>query len=105
MMEVTASLLRHLAARAARGRLFAEQDGEPGQEQKIVLTYVFWQPQFGGREQAIGQSLRLNGTPHTVIGVLPQTFVFLTPEIKLWVPSAFSPADRSDEARHDNSYQ
>lgn len=105
VMEATPSLLRLLGARAHRGRLFSEQDGEPGHQQKVVLTYAFWQEQFGGDDAAIGRTLRLNGTPQTVIGVLPPSFVFLTTNTRLWVPLAFSPEDRADDRRHSNNFQ
>ena len=105
VMEATPSLLRLLGVRTHRGRLFAEQDAEPGQAQKVVLSYAFWQQQFGGRDEAMGKTLRLNGTPHVVIGVLPQAFVFLTTDVRLWIPLAFSPNDRSDDRRHSNNFQ
>jgi predicted permease len=104
-MEGTPSLLRLLGARAWRGRLFSEQDGEPGNEKKIVLSYAMWQQQFQGRDDAIGRDLRLNGEPHTVIGVLPQDFTFISADARFWFPTAFKPEDRADGRRHSNSYQ
>ncbi len=105
VMEATPSLLLLLGVRPHRGRLFSEQDGERGQHQKVVLTYGFWQQQFGGDDAAIGRTLRLNGTPQSVIGVLPPSFVFLTPSTRLWVPLAFSAEDRGDDRRHNNNFQ
>ncbi len=103
-MEVTPSLLRLLGARPLRGRLFSEEDGEPGHEQKVVLSYALWQQQFGGRDDAVGSDLRLNGVPHAVIGVLPADFAFLDADMRLWFPTAFTPEDRSDDARHSNNF-
>jgi len=105
VMEATPSLLRILGVRPVRGRVFTEQDGEPGQQQKTVLSYALWQQQFGGRDDAIGRDLRLNGVPHTVIGVLPRDFAFVDADTRLWIPLAFGPEDRSDDQRHNNSFQ
>jgi putative ABC transport system permease protein len=59
------------------GRLLTESDGPAGQEPRrlVVLTYRFWQRHFGGRQDAIGQTLQLNHESYSVIGVLrPEDF-------------------------------
>jgi predicted permease len=105
VMEATPSLLRLLGARALRGRIFAEQDGEPGLHHKVILTDGFWQQHFGGGDEAIGQTIRLDGTPHTVVGVLPQDYVFVDSQVRIWIPTAFAPRDRGESRRHSNSFQ
>jgi len=100
----TPSLLRLLQAQPWRGRLFTEEDGELGKTHKIVLTYASWQQYFGGRDDAIGKDLRINGEPYTVVGVLPQGFGFLDPDVKLWMPLAFTAQQKSDESRHSNNW-
>jgi putative ABC transport system permease protein len=64
-----------------------------------------WQSQFGGRPTAIGQDIRMDGQPFTVIGVMPQGFYFLNPNVMLWRPLAFTPEQRDDGQRHSNNYQ
>ena len=103
-VELTPSLFRILRAQPLRGRLFVEEDAVVGQHQKIVLSYALWQQQFGGRDDAIGRELRVNGVPFTVIGVMPSDFVWIDPEARLFVPLAFSPEDRADDQRHSNNY-
>jgi predicted permease len=98
------SLLRMLKAEPLRGRIFTEEEGDPGYEQKVILTYGTWQEVFGGREDAVGSDLRINGVPHTVVGVLPRTFTFLNPDVRLWLPLAFSVEERSDDRRHSNNW-
>jgi predicted permease len=98
------SLLRMLQVQPLRGRLFTEDDGEVGNTSKVVLTYASWHELFGGREDAVGSSLRINGEPQTVIGVLPEGFSFLERDVKMWLPLAFSPAERSDDRRHSNNW-
>jgi predicted permease len=104
-MTVTPSLFRVLQTQPLRGQLFTDAHGEVGQEQVVVLTHGFWQRAFGGRDEAIGQDLRLGGLPHRVIGVLPPAFTFLDQEIQLFRPAAFTAQERSDEARHSNNWQ
>jgi predicted permease len=104
-MLVTPSFFRVLRTEPHRGQLFTEAQGEVGQEQVVVLTHGFWQRVFGGRDDAIGQDVRLSGTPYRVVGVLPQEFTFLNPEIQLFRPAAFPAEEKSDERRHSNNWQ
>ena len=60
---------------------------------------------FAGQDSAIGQTLRVNGVAFTVVGVMPADFRFVSTEVQLWTPAAFSPEDRADERRHNNSWQ
>ncbi len=103
--RVTPSFFRLLRVAPALGRTFSEQEGEPGNEQKVVLSYALWQSQFGGDPAAIGKDLRIDGQPFSVIGVMPKGFDFLNPEVMLWRPLAFTPQDTSDEHRHTNYLQ
>ncbi len=73
-MPVTPSFFRILRTAPFRGRLFADADGEHGQHEKVVLSYGLWQRLFAGQDSAIGQSVRVNGVPFTVVGVLPAEF-------------------------------
>jgi predicted permease len=104
-MPVTSSFFRLLRAQPIRGRVFAETDAEVGQEQKVILSYGLWQRVFGGRDDAVGESLRVNGTPYTVVGVMPQGWRFIDPDIQLWTPAAFTAEQRSDAQRHSNNWQ
>ena len=65
------------------GRVFNEADGPAGEQPQrvVVLTYRFWQRHFGGRPEAVGQTLYLNREPYTVIGVLPRQYFYTGPEI------------------------
>ena len=65
------------------GRVFNEADGPAGEQAQrvVVLTYRFWQRHFGGRPEAVGQTLHLNREPYTVIGVLPRQYFYTGPEI------------------------
>jgi predicted permease len=103
-MAATPSLFRLLRVAPALGRIFDEQEGEIGDEQKVILSYGLHQQLFGGRRSAIGQELRLGGRPFTVVGVMPREFQFADADARFWIPLAFTPQQKSDDARHSNSW-
>jgi len=104
-MPVTPSFFRLLRVKPHRGQLFTEKEAEVGHDRKVILSYGFWQRWFGGRDDALGRDLRINGILYTVAGVMPVGFRFLDPEVEFWTPVAFTAADRSDERRHSNNWQ
>src|SRR5262249_9369965 len=61
------------------GRLPTEQDDEPGASAVAVLGYEMWVNRFGARPEVIGQTLRIDGEPHTIIAVMPAVFTFPAP--------------------------
>ena len=70
------------------GRGFATEDSEPGRGQSVVLSFGFWQRQFAGRPDVINQTVRLNGQPYTIVGVMPAAVNF--PDTSnFWVPAAY----------------
>ena len=70
-------MLPVLGARAQFGRLFRAEDTQPGAAPVTVLSHAIWQRRFGGREDVIGQRLRIEGVDNEIIGVLPADFRFL----------------------------
>ena len=103
--NVTPSFFRLLRIAPAIGRTFTDEEGEPGNDKKVVLSYALWQTQFGGAPDAIGKDIRLDGQPYQVVGVMPKDFLFLNPNVMLWVPLAFTAEAKSDAHRHSNNFQ
>jgi predicted permease len=103
--QATPSFFRLLQVKPALGRTFTDQEGEPGNETKAVLSYGLWQSQFGGDPQAIGKDIRLDGQPFTIVGVMPKGFYFLNPDVLLWKPLAFTAQQKSDASRHSNNFR
>jgi putative ABC transport system permease protein len=104
VMEVTPSFFRVARVQAELGRTFVEEEGEPGHEDKVVLSHGYWQERFGGDPHIVGRQMRLDGRPFTIVGVMPASFQFLETESRVWVPLAFTAQQKSDEARHNNSW-
>ena len=103
--RVTPSFFRLLRVAPALGRTLVDDDGKVGNDKQVVLSYALWQSQFGGDPSAIGKTLRIDGTPFTVVGIMPKGFYFLNPDVMLWRPLAFTDQQKSDQQRHNNSYQ
>ena len=104
-MEVTPSFFRVLRARAARGRLFTEDEGHPGRNRVAMLSYAFAQRTPGGLDGIVGRDLRLDNEIYTVVGVLPPDFTFLNPDLRVWVPLAFTDEQRSEDERHSQNHE
>jgi predicted permease len=104
-LRATPSFFRMVGVRPAYGRVFRDDEGEPGQEMKVILSYGFWQRKFAGQPSAVRQSIRLNGVPYEVVGVMPPTFSFLQNDTDVYVPASFTPEAKSDDQRHSNNWQ
>ena len=102
---VTPSFFTVLGIPMMRGRGFSEAEGEPGNNRKVVLSYGLWQERFGGRPDAIGGTLRIEGELYEIVGIAPRGFYFRDAGARLWTPLAFSAEDKSDDKRHNNNYQ
>jgi putative ABC transport system permease protein len=85
-LAVTAASLPLLRVRPVLGQSFSQSDDMPGAPLHVVLTYGYWQRGFGGSRNIIGQSVRINGAPAEVIGVLPSSFKFLKQRPAILLP-------------------
>ncbi len=80
-----------LRAKPALGRTFAPGDDGPGSDGVVVLGWKLWQARFGGRPDIVGRTIRVNGTPREVIGVMPEGFLFPIRE-EIWTTLPHDPA-------------
>ena len=103
-MSLRPSLFRMLRTTPHRGRVFREDEGEIGHDHEVILSYALWQQLFSAQESAVGRDLRINGENYTIVGVMPQSFYFMDPDVKLWTPLAFTPEQKSDDERHSNRW-
>ena len=74
--RVSAAMFELLGANPLRGRVLQDGDETPGNDNVVVIAHALWQQQFGGRDTVIGQSVTLDGRPHTIVGVMPPDFQF-----------------------------
>jgi putative ABC transport system permease protein len=59
-----------LGVRPALGRGFTEADGKDGAPRAVIVSHAFWQQRLGGRPDALGQPVRLDGADFMLAGVL-----------------------------------
>jgi putative ABC transport system permease protein len=86
---VSASFFGFFDARPVLGRYFSTAEDAPVTGSPVaVLSYGYWQMKYGGRKDALGQTMHIGATIYTVIGVAPQGFVGLWPDAP---PAAYVP--------------
>jgi putative ABC transport system permease protein len=107
VQAVTPDFFRTLGAAPLLGRTFAADEGTTGHNDFAVLSYEFWQRQFGGDQGIVGRTIQLNGDTTAVVGVMPPDTRILLPSgslvgkpTDLWQPFAFTEAQRQPRGRY-----
>ncbi|HTU49693.1 MAG TPA: ABC transporter permease [Acidobacteriaceae bacterium] len=80
VLRTTSGIFSVLAVRPQLGRGFTPQEDKPGQERVVILMYGLWKTQFHSDPNILGKTITLDGYPHTVIGVMPQSFHLPSPQ-------------------------
>ncbi|MEM9557515.1 MAG: ABC transporter permease [Acidobacteriota bacterium] len=87
---VTEGFFQVMGTRVDQGRSFAPEDFRPGSGKVVLLNHSLWERRFGADPSILGRVLQLDGQPHTVIGVLPESFdPDLLPTVgarEVWMP-------------------
>ena len=78
--RVSAGFFRTLGVAPVLGRDFQPHEDQPSVAPLVLLSYSAWQKLYGGRKDVLGQTVVLDGTPNTIIGVLPPEFHFAPAE-------------------------
>jgi putative ABC transport system permease protein len=86
--HATGNFFGILGVSVAQGRGFRPEENEPGGADVALVSNGFWQSHLGGRPEAVGQAIALDGRSVTIVGVLPASFRFplLDPEPDVWFP-------------------
>jgi predicted permease len=93
---VTGNYFQVLGLQPAAGRLLTQDDDTAkGANPQLVLSYAYWKSRFAGSPAVIGQTVRINGTPFTIVGVAPEGF---QTAIGGYKPGVFLPMSMSDVA-------
>lgn len=98
---VTWDFFKTLGVRLALGREFTSAEDVYGGAHVAIISDRLWRTRFGGRVQALGKSMTLEGKSYTIVGVLPRGFRFLT-DADFFVPlGQADPLLLGDRATHD----
>ena len=98
--NLTANAFRVLGQPPLLGRDFADGEDKRGAERVVILGYTIWKNRYASDPGVIGRSIRVNGEPATIIGVMPDKMKFPT-NAAMWM--AFQPA--ADETRNNRPLQ
>jgi len=83
--EITYDFPRVLGVEPLVGRSFTAEEDKPKAAPVVLLSEALWRRRFGADRNVVGQPMRLNGTVHTIIGVMPAAASF-PDDVQLWVP-------------------
>ena len=92
--SLTSGFFETLGVRPFWGRHFLPEEYRPGKTQAVILGHALWQRHFGQRRDVLGQTVQLDGTLYTVVGIMPADFKFRWENnvADLWIPLAPNPA-------------
>ena len=76
------------------GRVFVAEEDRDGAAPVALLSHGLWASRFGGRDDVVGRTIRLDDRPHEIGGVLPLFFRFPNCEVELFVPCAMDAEER-----------
>jgi predicted permease len=101
-MNATPSLFRLLRVPPLLGRTFTDEEGEIGHADEAILSYSLWEQLYAGDRTVLGRTIRMSGRPFTIVGVMPRDFTFIDPEVRLWIPLAFTAEQKTQH--HNNNW-
>jgi putative ABC transport system permease protein len=96
--SVSPNLFGMLGAQPLFGRAFLPEEGQPGRDKEVILSYGLWQRVFSGNRNVIGSTIAIDGVPMSVVGVMPAGFSY-PDQSEIWGPLAFSPNDLAESSR------
>lgn len=96
---VSAGFFEGLGVEVALGRSFLPAEADPGASHVVILSYSFWRREYGAEPGVIGRVVRLDGIPHTVVGVGPKGFDFPM-GTDVWAPLVLGEAATRRDSRY-----
>jgi predicted permease len=98
------NLFSVLGIEPALGRTFTAEEDRIGAPDAVILCWSFFQSRFGGDSSIVGKTVRIDSKPYIVVGVLPQSFTYPDPAVKVWIPyaTAFAPDELVQPDHHQS---
>ena len=98
--RISATGLAALGAKPLLGRLPVAADEQAGAAPTMVLSYPVWQRRFAGRPDVVGQTVKVDGQPTQILGVMPEGFGLLDNSSDAWFTFGFEPSP-AQEIQHN----
>jgi predicted permease len=98
------NLFSVLGVEPVLGRTFTPGEDRIGAPDAVILCWSFFQSRFRGDSSIVGKAVRIDSKPYTVVGVLPKSFTYPDPEVKVWIPyaTAFEPDELVAHDKHQS---
>jgi MacB-like periplasmic core domain len=98
------NLFSVLGVEPVLGRIFTPDEDRIGAPDAVILCWSFFQSRFRGDSSIVGKAVRIDSKPYTVVGVLPKSFTYPDPEVKVWIPyaTAFEPDELVAHDKHQS---
>jgi hypothetical protein len=95
-IEVTAGLPAMLGTQPILGRVFREEENDPGRNRVVLIGEEVWRKFYASDPQIVGKTLTIKSQQYTILGVMPKGFSFpFHEDMEIWSPAAIDPASRS----------
>jgi predicted permease len=92
--------------RPLMGRVFLPEEDDRGRGQVAILSEKFWRSQLGAAPDVVGRTLKLDGVPYTIVGVMPARFsvsAWRVGNADIWVPIALTDVERAMRDNHNQA--
>jgi len=96
--RVSPGFFRALKTAPAIGRTFLDEEATPGRDRRVVLSHGLWVRRFGADPTLVGRTIRLNGEPHEVVGVM-QPGPSIPYGAEIWAPLAYTEEEWQERRR------
>ena len=97
--NVSGTFFPTLGIGAVLGRPLLPADDRPGANHVVVLSHRLWRSRFGANRSAVGKVVTLDGSPFTVVGVMPAELAFPDREVGIWAPLSLVGDDKVPHLR------
>ena len=97
---ITTNFFSTLGVQPALGRDFLPEEGQPGKNQALILSYGLWERRYASDPHILGKTVKVDGKAFTVVGVMAKGFDFPL-SAEAWLPMGFDPkrsADREERS-------
>ena len=99
-LAVTWDFAKTLGVRPVLGRTFTREEDGPTPSRVVMIGYGLWQTRFAGSRDVVGQPLRINSQPYTIVGVLPREAEF-PGNTQFWLPLNGDPNQKGENYGYD----
>jgi putative ABC transport system permease protein len=85
-LRVSVDFFRILGITPVQGRTFLPEEDQPGGASVVIISHNLWENYFQGKNDIVGNTVRINSVPYTVVGILPPGLKYINENVDLWVP-------------------